>query len=75
MPAKVYDLQEYRLSRSEPKPDPIDDTTNNTLWDRFNALATEAWGLRDRESVEELKEILNQLEPAIEVSAMAGSTV
>jgi hypothetical protein len=75
MPAKIYNLQEYRMQKAEPIADVIDDTQNNMLWDRFAQLASEAWHWRDRESVEELKELLSQIEPACEVRPPAGSTV
>ncbi len=61
--ATIYNMADYR----EPKPDPVDDTVTNELWDKFLDVSVRAAEWRDRETLEELKEIITQLEPALEL--------
>lgn len=63
MAARIYNLIEYR----EPIPDPIDDSTTNGLWERFIVIANQAVEFRDRETIDELKQLISQLEPSLEV--------
>lgn len=72
----VTDLIAYKMAREEPPPDPIDDSNTNRLWDIFLNIAQKSFEWRDREALEELKEIIEQLNPTLEIqSPFAGISI